>query len=232
MAQRCSGRTNTWTGEEEILHAYEIMNKRRKQEIFDRITWTADFPMYTAEDGEAVLYLARKENNLIFKNIEEAEKQICSEGFYMPKQKDIESVVESTKSGATLRVNLSDLRLQVGGHLLISTYNYKRTLNRTERKLAEWVYGQGEDFDKNMEMLRTFKTQRIHETAIHLTYSETVKELAKDCAISFVTLLADNYSTAGFVCGETCGDVVKDHFLDEIKHVLGKNQGEKNAKLN
>lgn len=57
----------------QIQHAREITAERRtNRDLRNQWFWTADFPMYTVEDGEAVLYFAGRDNNLIFKNIDEA----------------------------------------------------------------------------------------------------------------------------------------------------------------
>ena len=60
-----------------IQHYAQIMNDRRTdKDLRRKYFWTADFPMYVLEDDEVVLYIAGRENNLIFKNIEEATSQL------------------------------------------------------------------------------------------------------------------------------------------------------------
>ncbi len=167
-----------------IQHSAEITNDRRtNSDLRNQWFWTADFPMYAME-GEAVLYLAPREHNLAFKNLPEAVKQIRQNGNYKPSQEDVASVVESAKSGQTLRVKLSDLRLEEDNdewcHFNIDTENYD-SLNASERALAERAYGQGDDFAKNMKMLNK---AGIKTTRFYVLNPNYVEENVEDGAIS------------------------------------------------
>ena len=154
-----------------ILHSDELATERRTNpELIKTWFYTADSQLYAVEDGEVILYLGRGETNPIFNNIEEATQQLISTRNYIPPKEDVEAV-KSAES--TLRVKLSDLKLQ-GNDLLehgffeIGTSDYDSLsehqretgtphydgLNEHQRTVAERIYGQGEDFEQNMAMLR------------------------------------------------------------------------------
>ena len=149
-----------------IQHADEITSQRRNQFLGqdtsqpenkfrpEQCFWTADFPLYHVEDDEVVLYLARGKDSLIFKkeNLETAMKELKETHNYIPEKKEAETVI---KQETTLKVRLSQLRLiknQVFSQLIFGTAHYDK-LNAAERALAERVYGQGQEFVENMEML-------------------------------------------------------------------------------
>jgi len=190
-----------------IQHARDVMNERRTNEVLRR-QWfrTADHSMYTSEDGEAILYFAGRDNNLIFQNIDEAVKQLTETNNYKPTKEGIEQVVESAKLGKTLRVKISDLKLETDndehGHFNINTKNYDN-LNPEQRKFAEKVHGEGKDFVENMKML---KDSRIETTGVYVLNSEYGKEHAKDSPISRASWLGDFDGSSIF--DANCGYVV------------------------
>jgi hypothetical protein len=174
------------TDEHQMLHAYEIMNKRRYEEELRKQSFrTADFPMYTLEKKKAVLYLAKKENNPILKNTEEAINELKELGLYMPTKKDIEEVIESA---GTLRIVLSDLidfenclsfeETDCGGVCLKIDPKDHGCLNQVQRPLAERVYGQGNDFVENMKMLRECN---VHRAEIDIVDLSEINNLIKYC---------------------------------------------------
>jgi hypothetical protein len=166
-----------------IQHAAEIMMDRRTDEsLRNRYGWTADFPIYTKEEG-GVLYLAPRKHNLIFRNIEDAAAQLRETGNYKPKPEEAAAVIASATSGETLKVKLSDVRLIRNNNewscLNISTADYD-ALNEAERTFAERIYGQGEDFKKNMRMLKEAKITTTRALVLHPDY---IAKNAKDGAI-------------------------------------------------
>jgi len=109
---------------ETVQHSDEIQTDRLTDEGLRNVWfWTADFPMYrveddkgnavqgrAVEDGEAVLYLARREHNLVFQNIEEATDQLIrTNNYVVENQEDIESMVNAE---STVRIVLSNLGLK------------------------------------------------------------------------------------------------------------------------
>jgi len=161
-----------------IQHSDEITNARREDEsLRNKWFWTADFPLYVVKNGKPILYLARGENNLIFKNIEEAIPQLVRNKNYVPRQEDISSVIEAE---STLRIDPANLKLNDQSDeysfLIINTPKYRK-LNKEQRKVAERAYGQGDDFKENMEMLLG---GGITETVFCVLNPEYVKEHAEE----------------------------------------------------
>jgi len=184
-----------------IQHAWEITNDRRAQpDLREQWFWTADFPLYRVEDGEAVLYFAPGEYNLVFDNIGDAAPQIKANGNYMPPKRDEARVVRSAKSGKTLRVPLSELGLREENaercFFEIDTAGYD-ALNPVQRALAEWIYGRGEDFRLNMKVLR--EEGKITVTRIYLLNPKYIREHARAGAIGRVSWLDDFYDGLLFI---------------------------------
>lgn len=184
-----------------IQHAWEITNDRRTQpELREQWFWTADFPMYRLEGGEAVLYFAPGELNLVFANIAEAAPQIKATGNYMPPKKDEARVVRSAKGGKTLRVPLADLGLQEENaercFFEIDTAGYDG-LTPAQRALAERIYGGGEDFRLNMKVLR--EEGKVTVTKIYVLNPKFIREHARAGAIGRVSWLDDFYDGLLFI---------------------------------
>jgi hypothetical protein len=182
-----------------IQHAAEIMMDRRTDEsLRNRYGWTADFPIYTKEEG-GVLYLAPRKHNLIFRNIEDAAAQLRETGNYKPKPEEAAAVIASATSGETLKVKLSDVRLirdnNHWSHFNIDTADYDK-LNEAERALAERIYGQEEDFKKNMCMLDEAGITTTRAFVLHLDY---VVNHAEDGAISRLGWLGSFGSDSEFI---------------------------------
>ena len=141
----------TWQTSAEITTERRTNTDLRRQWF-----WVANFALYRVEDGEAVLYFGGREANVIFDNIEEATSQLIKTGNYVPKKEGIDAVVASVKSGSTLRVKLSELKLNrvndEFSYFEIDTSRYDE-LNAAQRLFAERVYGPGNDFVENMGML-------------------------------------------------------------------------------
>ena len=129
-----------------LQHALDINTARRTDaSLRNQWFWTADFPMYRVEDGEAVLYFAPREHNLIFRDIQNATSQLLGSQNYVPPKEGIEEVVAASKTRVVLKVNLSNLRLKGNEnewrYFEVDTNNLD-SLNPDERAFAEIVYGQ------------------------------------------------------------------------------------------
>ena len=170
-----------------ILHSDQLTTERRtNSELRNQWFYTANSAVYTVEKvngiDEVFLYLGRGETNPIFNNIGEAIKQLITDGNYAPPKEDVEAV-KSAKT--TLRVKLSDLKLQGNEFEYIffgiDTASYG-SLNEHQRKVAERVYGQGDDFVANMKMLNE---AGIRETRVRFLNPDYVKrDIPPDGAIA------------------------------------------------
>jgi len=156
-----------------IQHSDEIQRDRlTDKDLRSSFFWTADFPMYVMEGKEAVLYMGRNKDNLIFNNILESTKQLRErENYFINDTKDIASVIDSD---TTLRFALSDLKLK-GDHpewqyfeINITKYD---NLNSAQRMFAERVHGKGQAFIESMNILNeACKGTHIHIYVLNPEY--------------------------------------------------------------
>ncbi len=184
-----------------VLHSAEIMRERRTNEEVRRGFWTvgfwtADFPLYAVEGGEAVLYVGNRDNNLVFKNFGEAFEQLMSTGNYRPGLEEAEKVM---KAETTLKVAISDLKLAADndeyGHFEIKTEQPLLNLNLTQKALVERVHSSGKDLSLNMQMLNN---AGIKETRGYTLTSDYVKKHAKESPFARVCWLSGFYDDSNF----------------------------------
>ncbi len=130
-----------------LQEAKEIMALRESMPgIKDKWLWTADFPMYTVEKGEAFLYFAPKEYNLIFRDIENATAQLRKTGNYTPAPEGINEVAAAAAAGKALKIKISDLKLQKHnqndefGYFDVDPDNTD-SLNPSQKLLVQAIYG-------------------------------------------------------------------------------------------
>ena len=138
-----------------IQHSDEICKERLTDaEMRRQWFWTADAPLYQVENDDVFLYLGRGKDNLVFRNIDAASKQILESGNYIPSVEDAQEVM---KSSTTLMVKLSDLELKKQddefSYFDVSTTKYDK-LNPSQKAFAERIYGSGDDFIRYMTALQ------------------------------------------------------------------------------
>ena len=182
-----------------VQHAHEIQRDRQTDTALrDMWFWTADFPLYTMEKGQATLYFADGKHNLAFQHLDDAVEQLRTKNNYFPNDSDIGSVINAK---STLKVKLSDLKLErhddEWSYFEINTTNYSK-LNKSQRALAERVHGKGKTFDKTMKMLRDPKgddsNTGIQKTRIYVLNPTYVKNtLEKNSAKSLARVSALDY---------------------------------------
>jgi len=187
---------------ETIQSACQITNERRtaekplRSQLRNEYFYTSDTSVYTVEDGEVFLYFGNGVVTPVLKNVGVAADELANKGYYVPKQRDVESVLNAED---TLKVKLSDLRLKGNWkqvrYLEIETDNYNK-LNKTERALAESVYCQGKDFIDNMEMLNNL---HITKAKIYIRDPEYFKERFTDQAIAWASWLDGSSDSSVFV---------------------------------
>ena len=137
-----------------IRTSAEITTERRTDErLRDYRFSTADFLMY---DGK-YLYFGGRDTNPFLGNINEACRQLIESDYYRINTAEKEAIKEAVKSDLALRLEMDKLCLKEragnGSCFHVDTEGYGQ-LNSSQRDLAEAVYGQGEDFIKNMKMFR------------------------------------------------------------------------------
>ena len=160
--------------------------------------------MYTFEDGEAIWYLGRNETNPIFNNVNEEsfgqlgrisiDTDFIAYILTSEKREEIDAVIMAED---TLKVKLSDLDLQQRplinsldsndgrGYFDIDTVNYDH-LNSEQRRVAERIYGQGEDFKENMKMLNENGVRKTRVSVLTPDYIK--KNVSRYSALARVSL--------------------------------------------
>lgn len=171
-----------------IKHACDIQKSRLTNlDMRNENYWTGDFSLYTFENGGAVFYLSKAENNLVFKNPKNLFYSFTKKSNYFPKDYDISSIIssDSINSDITLKTQMSELNLfefdNEWSYFEIFTaskkddekYNYD-LLNPAQRSVAEWVHGSGEDFVKTMNMLNNAGITRTVISLLHPCYVRNV----------------------------------------------------------
>ncbi|MBU1269524.1 MAG: hypothetical protein KKF95_02020 [Nanoarchaeota archaeon] len=185
----------------------EIASKKDDAVLRNQWFWTADFPMYTMEGKEVVLYMAREKDNLAFNNIVDATTQIREKNnYFINDRQGIDSVINSD---TTLKVVLSDLKLKSDNaewrYFEIDTKKYDK-LNESQKALAERIHGKGQAFKDSMEMLNK---AGIKTTNVYVLNPEYVKEnVPENGAIARVSVL--NYFNGNSYFFALSGNVVND----------------------
>ncbi len=161
-----------------LRYVDELTTERRTNaDLRSQSFYTADGNVYFSDKDIPTLYITREATNPILKNIDDAFTQLTTNHNYTVLQSDFDAV---KKAEDTVTIDLTKLTLQGDdkewGYLAISTTKYNK-LNIEERKLAERVYGPGNDFVENMKML---SDARINETKIFVLNPGYVKTNAKD----------------------------------------------------
>ena len=169
-----------------MLYVDQLMNERRiNKELCCHGFYTADGEVYFLDgaDKTPTLAITREAHNPVLQNIDDAFKQLVGDGNYRPSQADVQKAIAAHD---TVLVTLPNLRLS-GNEAEWSYLNIGTTpaeyakLNQEELKFAERVYGQGDDFAKNMKML---KNAKIGETKIFVLNSDYVQKQAEAGAIA------------------------------------------------
>ncbi|MEK6853073.1 MAG: hypothetical protein AABX64_00115 [Nanoarchaeota archaeon] len=174
-----------------MLHADELMNERiDNPKLRDQWFYTADGEVYflKGKNKTPTLAMTREAHNPVLQNIDAAFEQLINRRNYPVPQADFKQALAAPD---TTLIALPKLRLSVYNaefsYLPIGTTpaEYK-TLNAEERTFTERVFGQGDDFVKNMEML---KNARIDETRIYVLDPKYVQKHASHGAIARVSWL-------------------------------------------
>jgi hypothetical protein len=178
----------------------EVMAARRTQQgLGNSSFYTANFAMYTVEDGEVILYLGGREANPILANLDEACRQLVQKRDYIVPEVAAQAVRDSVESGYTLRVEMQDLELKTDkngfSYFSIETDDYDR-LNPTQRAVAERIYDTDDNFVANMQMLAD---TRIPCVKVYVLNPEYVAEHAQENDVVRACFLDDYYNSCYFI---------------------------------
>ncbi len=183
-----------------MLHVYELMNERRdNHELRTQWFYTADGEVYFLDGVRKTptLAMTKEAHNPVLQNIDDAFDQLTGKGNYTVLDQDFKQALAAPD---TLLITLPNLRLSKHdaefSYLPFGTTPAKYAkLNDEERNFAERVYGQGDDFAKNMKML---KEAGIGETRIWLLNPEYVQKHAQEGAIARASWLSNFNDSSRF----------------------------------
>ncbi|MEK6939438.1 MAG: hypothetical protein AABX31_01805, partial [Nanoarchaeota archaeon] len=187
-----------------MLHVDELMKERRtNEELRNNGFYTADGEVYVLDGARKTptLAMTREAHNPVLKNIDDAFEQLTKKHNYRPSQEDVQQALAAPD---TVLIALSNLRLSAHDvefqYLPFGTTPAKYSkLNDEERKFAERVYGQGDDFVKNMKML---KDAKISETRIWVLNPDYVRKHAAEGAIARASWLGSFSYGSRFIASD------------------------------
>jgi hypothetical protein len=150
-----------------IKHASEIMDfivahQHQAYMLGSGMVGTADFAMYEMDAGEPIVYLGAREANPLFKNNGAGLIQIAAAGAYIPGD---EEIMEVKNSGSTIKARYSELEHlkegMYGMHFISIAPGEHGSLHGIDRNLFERVFGQGDNFARNMEFYKDLGRESI-----------------------------------------------------------------------
>ena len=159
------------------LTAERITNKALRDQWF----YTADGELYSLQKGVPTLDITREKDNLLFRHLNDevdcSYDQLVHNHNYRADKAEAQAAMNAPE---TVRIDLSLLPLEEvsdeWGYVAISTAHYDR-LNPEVRKLAERVFGQGQNFVAARKM---FKDAGITETRAYVLIPEYVAQHAEE----------------------------------------------------
>ena len=169
-----------------MQHSFELMNERRTNgELRNQCFYTPDGEIYFL-DGTAnpTLAMTREAHNPVLNNIDDAFEQLKKKKNYRLRRADVQQALAAPD---TVLIALQKLRLfkysdsEISYLALETTPAKYSQLNEEERKFAERVYGQRDDFVKNMRML---EDADINETRIWVLNPDYVLKHAAEGMIA------------------------------------------------
>ncbi len=178
-----------------MLCVDELMNERRtNEELRDQWFYSADGGVYFLDGVRKTptLAITREAHNPVLQHIDDAFDQLVNNHNYRPSQADVQKALTAPD---TVLIALPNLRL-IGDnaewqYLEIGTTPTKYAkLNEEERKFAKRVYGRGNDFAKNMKML---KEAKINKTNLFVLNPDYVRKHAEEGAVARASWL-DNFN--------------------------------------
>ena len=136
-------------------HVYQLTTERSENHALKTGNfYTADGNIYTVQKENVVWAITREPQNLVLENIDEAYRQLTSQGNYFPNAEAAQSSVDHKDS---VVVDLKGLNLVKDnddqyGYFVVDPKAVKK-LNSEQRKAAQRIYGLDEDnFGLNMDL--------------------------------------------------------------------------------
>ncbi len=181
-----------------LRHVDELITERRtNKELRNLWFYTADGELYFMDNDKPKLAMTREADNLVLRHIDDAFTQLTSRGNYHPALAEATSAI---KASTTEVFDLTALNLKTYNdefsfiEVPTTKYEYVR-LGSKQRRLAERVFGKGDDFILNMKML---KQAGIDTTSVYVLNPNYVKEHAKSSPIGRASWLSNFGSNSSF----------------------------------
>ena len=189
-----------------LRHVDELMNERRTKpttlqgdNLRNQSFYTADGELYFVDGETPKLAMTREAENLVLRHIDDAVAQLTAGGNYRPDPAEAATVIKAKDTEIFDLTKLSFKKHDAEfSYLEVSTTRYDK-LNPEQRRLAQRVYGKGEDFVANMAMLRD---AGIGTTNVHVLTPEYVKEHANRSPIGRASWLSSFSSSSGFLAND------------------------------
>ncbi len=168
-----------------LRHVDQLMTERQTNFSLRSLGfYTPDGNLYFMDGEIPKLAMTREADNLVLRHLNDevnsSYNQLTETGNFFPDPREAEQAI---KASATEVFDLTQLQLKKHdaefSYLAISTTQYDE-LNPEQRRLAERVYGKGDDFVANMTML---KEAHIDNTKIFVLNPDYVQEHAKGSPI-------------------------------------------------
>lgn len=154
-----------------VWHSDELLNAFRQNILeHDRWFWLGQSMVFGKEEDKPVLYVARRDSNPILRNPEEALNQLLNTGDYHVTNDELRDVVNSKE---TMRFPYKTLKpvkkVRRGANICfveVDTSNYD-SASPEQRNLAEFFYGTGDEFVKNMAMIKEQGNDKVVIDLMH-----------------------------------------------------------------
>jgi hypothetical protein len=138
-----------------ILTSAELIAKRREHpDLRLRESWTANFAMYTIEDGLPCLYFGGRQVNPLLAEGSDLTR-MSLDGDFVPSPHQVAAIKESAARGETFKTSLAELRHfkpYALDYVLELTPETLAACTDAEKALLYRIYGEGFDIDQLRDM--------------------------------------------------------------------------------
>jgi len=183
-----------------VQRASEILTDMQTDEsLAHNWYWTADGLFYRTEGGRPIAYITRNPGNLFLHRFDKVFGTISRAEIYEPTPEEVDIVLGSD---GVLRVDMTELCLKpVNNRTVTFIIDLRKidNLSKSQREVAEKVYGSGDTstFNRNMELIAEY-CREDPRTAITL---ENPDNFANRPSVFFPAGMEDVYDLRGQFIG-------------------------------
>lgn len=168
-------------GIKNVKYSYEILNKSREEKMKEQMGCpVSQFFVFDLEKNTPILYVGKKENNLILENIINVEKEIKKSSIYAIQPNDMGKFRYLARMGYMNKYNMNHLNINeklsredgIGAIIL-----FEKSHTKSQDDFKREIYGgpNEKDYNDNINMLK----DRHCETFIYLPTPEFVVDKIK-----------------------------------------------------